>query len=808
MFNIILIVEQPNKLLDSNIKTLQDGEIDCNILVLNILKDPIQDIKGAHVFNICTEKYNAINKVVSGLDGDVVILDTGIGINKHFLTTLSSNYDPSVLNLFRTDTIRDVVVVDNRLGRINGYEITLCMAFNTDLIQEIYPSEKFNKILSFQYIKVVLKQNIRVFRHKVKVKPNKSLRQVSISRTSKRITELKKASIRQNEDKILKKQLKKINSIDTELTFSIIIPFMYNGDRFPLFEASIKCLHEYFKDNNNVEIIVHETAPERYLSDDFIKKYNIVYMYSEWNEVFHRAWALNIPAKHIATGDIFVFFDADLIITDEWVNELFCCDISNVYIGWGKMVNLTDRSTSTFLKTGNIINEYERIRYPNPNAAAGGINIIPKSIFFSVCGWDESFEGTYGGEDNVMFCKLQKLGYKPNNYFKSQVYHLFHGHRTYKNPKRFMIFRKLSQWDRSQWNNHIKSVKWGDLSRLTLLKSNVSKMVHKQEIKMTDLTKKLNILWCRVNTDDRVAGHLHYIVDEVKTQSNLTVFERDVKKHPAKYQQEMLSISGDNVNIDRIIDNQCDYDCIIIQHSFAFSTTKWDKINIPVFMLYEDQHDDNNRYQLELAIKYGWVVLSRYKLKDFNDDINKKVKKCLWLPHNINTDVFKDYNLEKERMVLQTGAIYSVYETRVFINNFFKNEKLSDNWYRYIKRPKEDDKNKWPVGVDYAKEINKSWLTVCCGSKYEYPVMKYFEIPACNSIIYGDYFDELGDLGFIPDENMIVVDKTDIMGQLHSLRANKNFLYDIMHNGKNLIKEHYTIKNGVLKLIQHLRDNI
>ena len=146
---------------------------------------------------------------------------------------------------------------------------------------------------------------------------------------------------------------------------------------------------------------------------------------------------------------------------------------------------------------------------------------------------------------------------------------------------------------------------------------------------------------------------IYHIVDEVKTQSNLTVFERDVKKHPAKYQQEMLSISGDNVNIDRIIDNQCDYDCIIIQHSFAFSTTKWDKINIPVFMLYEDQHDDNNRYQLELAIKYGWVVLSRYKLKDFNDDINKKVKKCLWLPHNINTDVFKDYNLEKERMVLQ-----------------------------------------------------------------------------------------------------------------------------------------------------------
>jgi hypothetical protein len=144
------------------------------------------------------------------------------------------------------------------------------------------------------------------------------------------------------------------------------------------------------------------------------------------------------------------------------------------------------------------------------------------------------------------------------------------------------------------------------------------------------------------------------------------------------------------------------------------------------------------------------------------------------------------------------------------VNNYFDElkKKLGSNWYRYIPRPKETDKEKWPIGIDYAKEINKAWLTLCCGSRMQYPVMKYFEIPAAGSIVYGDYFDELGELGFIPDENMIVIDKTDIMGQLHSIRGNKNFMNDIIYNGKELIRTRYSMEKGAERLIRLIMDNI
>ena len=193
--------------------------------------------------------------------------------------------------------------------------------------------------------------------------------------------------------------------------YSIIIPFMYNGDRWPLFKASIDELYNHTKQYDNIEIVVHETAPERFLSDDFIKKYNIKYIFSEWNSYFHRGWNLNVAAKYKSKGSILVFFDADLIITKQWVNELLSCDTTNVLIGWGKMYNLTKNATNHYLKTKQIIRDFDRVRRPSAHGAGGGINVIPRQIFFDVKGWPEENNRGYGLEDNAMNFKLQSLGY-------------------------------------------------------------------------------------------------------------------------------------------------------------------------------------------------------------------------------------------------------------------------------------------------------------------------------------------------------------------------------------------------------------
>ena len=1083
MFEYILFASN-KQLLQNNI-----NHIDYTKNKIHII-DMIGDIKYDH-FNVIVYKYedifDTINNILKYIKGNVVILESNIKINNESIKNLDSYYNNEALNLLRTDTVRDVVLNDKRIGKntIQQDDITLNIAFNTNKIKSFDSFDDLYIRCISDRIPILFQSNIRVLRSALSKNP---IRKNPLVRPTKKERDIQAL----------------INKSKNLIKYDIIIPFMYNGDRWDLFVCSIESLYRHFKNNANVNIIIHETSPTRYITKSFIKKYDIQYMYSKWDDVFHRAWALNVPAKHKATGDVFVFFDADLLITEEWKNELLSSHPDKVYIGWGKMYNLSKQATKYYIKNRTLLKEYERIRVPASNAAAGGINIIPRSVFFDVCGWDESFEGTYGGEDNVMYCKLDKLGYNPNNKFKSYVYHLYHEHMTYRDPKRIPLYRKIASYNKDKWINIINTFEWGELnykkrnsistndsplarnnkkstlqnnskvslnkektevfrnyynsnimrelkyskkpviticmvtykrfdtlintlkrmselkikanmllwindykyytqdqldvingivsstfvsydiiycpinvgtghSRNIMLKraikefdskyilttdddiyynsvdelligscvleqkrfSNIgcigiwhepgSKILRIKDDKIQnydpvyglqttdaigaatmtirkdvikscnvdpeykimwvdtdfcmsvrkagykvaflcnkrwkpkniadlddesykkdryddtvrkestdrfkskwgiepvwrrldkksdiiiseDSTKDINVLWMKMDTSDRVASHLNneYLEDELSKLCNLDIHRENIgNQHPSHFQNN--AIRNKNYDLSWLIKKQNEYDAIIIRHPFAFNTDDWKNVNVPVFMMLEDQHGDNNRYSIQMGIKYGWIVLTRYELKDFNNDLNQQIKKHYLYPHYIDDDIFKDYGLEKERVVLQTGALYKVYACRNALKSSFEKENLSEKYYKYIPRPKETDVVKYPIGVDYAKEINKSWFTICCGSTYRYPVMKYFEIPACGSIIYGHYFDDLEKLGFIPDENMIVADLSSPKKQIDSLMQDKDNLLRIIENGKSLIKERYTKKMGAKVLLQIIKNDL
>ena len=311
---------------------------------------------------------------------------------------------------------------------------------------------------------------------------------------------------------------------------------------------------------------------------------------------------------------------------------------------------------------------------------------------------------------------------------------------------------------------------------------------------------KLNILWCKIDTSSRVAGHFDYLLDELNKVSNLTILTKKLSCPPGTYQNKVIE---GQITYDPVIDNSNEFDCVIISQAFAF-LEDWNKFDVPVFMLFEDQHV-NARYQLKMAIDNDWIVLHRYQLKDFNNDLNGLLKKSIWFPHSVNIDIFKDYGLSKQYNLLQTGAIYPIYKIRNTVKSYF--ERNPYKGYRYIPRPNDfTGGRKWPVGVDYAKELNKAWFVLCCGAEVEYSVMKFFEIPSCASVIYSNYFDELGDLGFIPDKNMVVIDISNITGQIESLLQDKDNLRQIIKNGQDLIISNYTTKIQAKNMIELLRE--
>ncbi len=719
------------------------------------------------VFNVGnrTIKYY-LNKYIKGSINNKIVI-----INPE-----STILDSDMIDIIRKDNTNTIKVFDTTSGytpkRLSN---SLIISFDKSRYKEL--NSKVSTCLELQkYIISLNTNNIKYKKYGV---------DPLIVKNKQEDNRKRKAPIRQ------KSGSNKPSGVRINRMYSIIIPFMYNKDRFPLFEATVKCLFELTKDNNNIEIVVHETAPKRKLSDEFLIKYGIKYMFSEWNEVFHRAWALNAGVKHVSSGSVYVFMDADVLVSDGWVDELLNFN-SGVSIGWGKIHNLTPQSTSQYIKTNVLTPQSSKTRVPSTMGAAGGITVMDHVLFDDIGGWPEDFRGTYGGEDNAMMLKIEKLHGKPS-IFKSNVYHLYHSHTTFQNPLRIAIIRDMKHWDRDQWKEHTNSYSdygkrfWNSEVIVNHIKPS-NFVEHIKPSNFVDYTgQHMKVLWLCRDRSKRVASHF-----DALRKSFSGLCEVDT----------IIHTPGNHSSFVRDQLNKKDYDFIICDSPLCFCNEDWSNISIPKAVIIEDQHNKSPKQQIQFAVDNDFIILHRYQFNKYHTNLSSKVK-TIWFPHSVNTEVFKDFNLPKEYDLLQTGAMWDVYKTRILVNKTMTGEMC----YTYIPRPNDKDANKWPIGIDYAKELNKSKFTVCCGSDHQYPVMKYFEIPASGSIIYGDYFNELGNLGFVPGVNMIQIDPKNIKSQIRDLSNNPFELKRLKDNGINLIQSRHTNEIRAKELVEIIKEN-
>lgn len=239
-------------------------------------------------------------------------------------------------------------------------------------------------------------------------------------------------------------------------SYSFLIPYMHNEERFILLK---KCLEKLPKQKDNIQICIHEVGPKRGLDDDFVKDY--IYLYTKFDGLFNRAWVINRGIRELATGEILILMDGDLIVDTGWFKEIF--SYNEPAVAWGRIFFLSKVNTKKYIDTGQIdIHNYKKVRVPNIAGAAGGATFIPRRIFFDLKGIPEVFDG-WGGEDNIFLAKLYAYGY-PTKRFRSTLYHLFHSHRTKGGDKD--IVRKcnhLLKWNKQKWIEYNKRVgdNWG-----------------------------------------------------------------------------------------------------------------------------------------------------------------------------------------------------------------------------------------------------------------------------------------------------------------------------------------------------------
>ena len=185
--------------------------------------------------------------------------------------------------------------------------------------------------------------------------------------------------------------------------------------------------------------------------------------------------------------------------------------------------------------------------------------------------------------------------------------------------------------------------------------------------------------------------------------------------------------------------------------------------------------------------------------------------KFRWLPWAINPAVMKDYGLEKEIDLLLMGLVYVDKNAHgrhqlpntiplkgryAFRDAVFSNLKNKPGFV-YHPHPGHlaTKSDRLIVNKKYAKELNRAKIFFTCGGRYKtgrVAVLKFFEAPACKTLLLAEPNDDIVDLGFIDKENYVACTVDNFMEKAEYYLANDEERMRITENGYQFIHKHHT----------------
>lgn len=198
-------------------------------------------------------------------------------------------------------------------------------------------------------------------------------------------------------------------------------------------------------------------------------------------------------------------------------------------------------------------------------------------------------------------------------------------------------------------------------------------------------------------------------------------------------------------------------------------------------------------------------------------------KKLRWLPWAINPAIMKDYHLKKEIDALLMGLVYVDSNNRgkhelpktippkdryAFRDAVFRKMKDRDN---FVFHPHPGHRVKQTeqlmVNETYAKELNRSKIFFTCGSRSELggvAVLKFFEAPACNTLLLAETNKDIEDLGFVDGDNFVACTVENVMSKVDYYLANEQERKRISENGYQFIHKYHTNDHRAKQLIQKI----
>lgn len=228
-------------------------------------------------------------------------------------------------------------------------------------------------------------------------------------------------------------------------------------------------------------------------------------------------------------------------------------------------------------------------------------------------------------------------------------------------------------------------------------------------------------------------------------------------------------------------------------------------IDIPSGLIVNDAH----RF-----VKARKIFMETNKIKTFfvvgktpflNHYPECKQNQVFLLPHHVNTSIYKDYGLKKDIDFMMLGTVSPAYPLRKRINNHYKNDsRFVTHSHPGFKHFSKEQEQKLLVGENYARELNRAKVFFTCGSFRNYAVIKYFEVPACNTLLLAPTFPDLEEMGFIPGKHFVDINQKNFAEKAEYYLKNKEEREKITGEGYRFIQNNHSTVHRAEQLIQQI----
>jgi len=200
-------------------------------------------------------------------------------------------------------------------------------------------------------------------------------------------------------------------------------------------------------------------------------------------------------------------------------------------------------------------------------------------------------------------------------------------------------------------------------------------------------------------------------------------------------------------------------------------------------------------------------------------------QKLRWLPWSINPEIMKDWGMDKDIDALLMGLVYVNGQTRgkfdlprkiptkgryAFRDAVFMKMRDEPGFVLHPHPGHRVTQSKYLiVKEDYAKELNRSKIFFTCGSHDEAgapAVLKFFEAPACNTLLLAETNKDVEDLGFIDGENYVACTVENFYEKTQYYLSHEEERKRITENSYHFIHNHHTNDHRAQQMMQAIEE--